>query len=98
MKPPLSGTSHSSTTFFLNGQLATSEDRLDFAFLRNLAPSTPYTVEVAARNATASGPRVSAQVTTLSAEAARGLVEVVYTVSGSAGSVSITQAQRWWWD
>ena len=91
-KPPAAGTGPFVYDVFLNGQLTTTIERLDFAFLRNLNPSTLYTVEVAARNAVASGPRVSAQVTTLSAEAARGLVEVVYSVTGSAGSVSITQS------
>lgn len=90
-KPPASGTGPIVYDVFLNGELAKTEDRLNFAFLSNLAPSTTYTVEVLARNIAGSGPRLSAQVTTLSAEAARGLVEVVYSVTGSAGSVSITQ-------
>lgn len=90
-KPPASGTGPFAYDIFLDGQLAKTEDRFDFAFLSNLAPSTTYTVEVLARNIAGSGPRLSAQVTTLNAEAARGLVEVVYSVTGSAGSVSITQ-------
>lgn len=90
-KPPATGTGPFVYDVFLNGQLAKTEDLFDFAFLRNLAPSTTYTVEVLARNIAGPGPRLSAQATTLSAEAARGLVEVVYSVTGSAGSVSITQ-------
>jgi hypothetical protein len=90
-KPPATGTGPFVYDIFLDGQLAKTEDRFDFAFFYNLAPSTTYTVEVLARNIAGPGPRLSAQVTTLSAEAARGLVEVVYSVTGSAGSVSITQ-------
>lgn len=90
-KPPASGTGPFIYDVFLNGQLAKTEELFDFAFLRNLAPSTTYTVEVLARNIAGTGPRLSAQATTLSAEAARGLVEVVYSITGSAGSVSITQ-------
>ena len=90
-EPPASGTAPITYDVFLNGQLASTGKDFKFAFLSNLAPTTTYTVEVLAKNFAGSGPRLSAQVTTLSAEAARGLVEVVYSVTGSAGSVSITQ-------
>lgn len=75
---------------FLDGNLVQPDLKFKFAFIRNLAPNTTYTVSVTAKNAAGSSQAVAASATTKSVEESQGLRKIVYSITGTAPSVSVT--------
>lgn len=67
-------------------------ERNGAADIKDLQPSTTYTVGIVAKNAAGSSPMLTFSQTTLSAEQVRnpGRVPVAYSITGSASSVDVT--------